>query len=64
VHRLYCIEFDGTELRIWRDARGFAQRLTAKLSADSTTLEGVWELNENDKGSRDDLAITYCRSTY
>jgi hypothetical protein len=63
VHRLYGIEFDGMELRIWRDAPGFAQRLTAKLSADSTTLEGVWELNEKDQGFRDDLAIRYCRST-
>src|SRR5262245_29420705 len=63
IHRLYRIEFDGTELRIWRDAPGFAQRLTAKLSADSTTLEGVWELNENDQGFRDDLAIKYRRST-
>jgi len=63
IHRLYRIGFDGTELRIWRDAPGFAQRLTAKLSADSSTLEGVWELNEGDQGFRDDLAITYRRST-
>src|SRR5262245_17514921 len=62
IHRLYRIEFDGRELRIWRDAPGFAQRLTAKLNADSTTLEGVWELNENDLGFRDDLAIRYRRS--
>jgi hypothetical protein len=63
VHRLYRIGFDGRELRIWRDAPGFAQRLTAKLSADGSTLEGVWELNEVDQGFRDDLAITYRRST-
>lgn len=63
IHRLYRIGFDGTELRIWRDAPGFAQRLTAKLSADSSTLEGVWELNEDDRGFRADLAITYRRST-
>jgi len=61
VHRLYRIAFDGTELRMWRDAPGFAQRLTAKLSADGSTLEGVWELNQDDQGFRDDLAITYRR---
>jgi len=61
VHRLYRIAFDGTELRMWRDAPGFAQRLTAKLSADGSTLEGAWELNQDDQGFRDDLAITYRR---
>jgi hypothetical protein len=63
VHRVYRIQFDGAELRIWRDAPGFAQRLTAKLSADGSTLNGVWQLNEDDGGFRDDLAITYRRST-
>jgi len=62
IHRLYRIGFDGTELRIWRDAPGFAQRLTAKLSADGSTPEGVWKLNEDDAGFRDDLGITYRRS--
>jgi hypothetical protein len=63
VHRVYRIGFDGTELRIWRDAPGFAQRLTAKLSADGSTLEGIWELNKDNQGFRDDLAITYRRLT-
>jgi hypothetical protein len=62
VHRVYRIGFDGTELRVWRDAPGFAQRLTARLSADGSTLEGVWKLNQDDRGFRDDLAITYRRS--
>lgn len=62
IHRLYGIGFDGTELRIWRDAPGFAQRLIAKLSDDGSTLKGVWQLNQDDQGFRDDLAITYRRS--
>lgn len=62
VHRVYRVQFDGTELRIWRDAAGFAQRLAAKLSDDGSTLAGVWELNQDDTGFRDDLAITYRRS--
>jgi hypothetical protein len=61
VHRVYEIGFDGTELRLARDAPGFAQRLTARLSDDGSTLEGVWQLNQDDQGYRDDLAFTYRR---
>jgi hypothetical protein len=62
VHRVYGIGFDGRELRISRDAPGFAQRLSAKLSTDGSTLAGVWQLNRDNQGFRDDLAITYRRS--
>jgi len=61
VHRVYGVAFDGSELTLTRDAPGFAQRLTARLSADGSTLEGVWQLNEDDRGYRDDLAFTYRR---
>ena len=62
VHRIYAIGFDGRELTIERDAPGFAQRLSAPLSEDGSTLAGVWQLNENDGGFKDDLAFTYRRS--
>ena len=62
VHRVYPIGFNGTELRIWRDAPGFAQHLTAKLSADRSSLEGVWQLNKDDQGFRDHLAVKFRRS--
>ena len=61
VHRIYRIAFDGTELWIWRDAPGFAQRSTARLSSDGLSLEGVWELNEKDQGFRHDMTISYRR---
>ena len=61
VHRIYRIAFDGSELQIWRDAPGFAQRSTARLSPDGSTLEGSWELNENGKGFRHDMTISYRR---
>jgi hypothetical protein len=63
VHRLYRAAFDGRELKLWRDDPGFAQRVTIKLSSDGKTFGGVWQLNENDQGFKDDLAITYRRST-
>lgn len=63
IHRLYRVAFNGSELRIWRDAPGFAQRLTLKLSNGNSTLAGVWALDMDGQGFRDDLAITYRRST-
>jgi hypothetical protein len=62
VHRVYAIGFDGRELTLARDAPGFAQRGSAKLSDDGSTLAGVWQLNEDDRGYRDDLAFTYRRA--
>ena len=63
VHRVYAVAFDGRELTLERDEPGFAQRLSATLSNDGATLEGVWQLNEGDQGYRDDLAITYRRAS-
>ena len=63
VHRVYAVGFDGTELTLERDAPGFAQRGSANLSEDSSTLAGVWQLNEDDRGYRDDLAFTYRRAS-
>jgi hypothetical protein len=59
VHRVYAIGFDGRELTLERDAPGFAQLCRARLSDDGSTLAGVWQLNEDDHGYRDDLAFTY-----
>src|SRR5688572_2259700 len=61
VHRIYAIGFDGRELTLERDAPGFAQRCSAMLSDDGSTLASVWQLNEDDQGYRDDLAFTYRR---
>lgn len=62
VHRVYAIGFDGRELTLERDAPGFAQRGSGKLSDDGSTLSGVWQLNQDDQGYRDDLAFTYRRA--
>jgi hypothetical protein len=63
VHRVYAIGFDGRELTLERDAPGFAQRASASLSDDGSTLAGVWQLNQDDQGYRDDLAFTYRRAS-
>jgi hypothetical protein len=61
VHRLYAVGFDGRVLTLERDVPGFGQRGSAQLSDDGSTLAGVWQLNEDDQGYRDDLAFTYRR---
>ena len=38
VHRVYAVAFDGRELTLARDEPGFAQRLSATLSDDGSTL--------------------------
>jgi hypothetical protein len=63
VHRVYRAGFDGRELTLERDAPGFAQRCSARLSEDGSTLAGVWQLNEDDEGYRDDLGFTYRRAS-
>ena len=62
VHRVYAVGFDGTVLTLERDAPGFAQRVAARLSDDGSNLAGVWQLNKDDQGYRDDLAFTYRRA--
>src|SRR5262245_7746888 len=61
VHRVYAIGFDGGELTMERDDPAFAQRATAKLSDDGSTLAGVWQLSQDGAGYEDDLAFRYRR---
>ena len=60
-HRTLEIGFDGTEMWTKRDAPGFDQRATARLSEDGSTLTGLSQLNQDGQGFRDDLAYTYRR---
>ena len=62
VHRVYVIRFDGRELTLERDVPGFAQRCSATLGDDGSTLAGTWQLDEGE-GYRDDLAFTYRRAS-
>jgi hypothetical protein len=62
VHRVYAVRFDGNELTLERDEPGFAQRLSAMLTDDGSTLTGVWQLDEGE-GYRDDLAFVFRRAS-
>jgi hypothetical protein len=61
VHRVYLLEMSEGTLKIARDAPGFSQRFTGRLSEDGNTLSGLWKLSTDDSTWNDDLAITYRR---
>jgi hypothetical protein len=59
VRRTYDIALEDGVLRIWRDAPGFDQRMSATLGPDS--YEALYELAESPGDWKDDLNVTYRR---
>ena len=59
VRRTYAISLDDGVLRVWRDAPGFDQRLSATLGHDS--FEGIYQLARTPGDWQDDLRVTYRR---
>ena len=60
VRRTYGISLDDGVLRMWRDAPGFDQRLTAKLAPD--VYEGEAEYAETPGDWQHDMRVTYRRA--
>ena len=61
VFRVYETSIADSSWRIWRDAPGFSQRFTGRLTDGDDTILGRWELREDDVHWADDVAITYRR---
>jgi hypothetical protein len=61
VRRTYRVSFEAGVLRIWRDHPGFDQRFSATPAHEG--FEGVWQLATAPGDWRDDLKVTYRRST-
>jgi hypothetical protein len=61
IFREYEVSIDGTEWRIWRNARGFSQRFIGNLSPDARTITGAWELSKDDEHWEPDFEIRYHR---
>ena len=59
VRRTYGVSLENGGLRMWRDAPGFDQRLTATLAPDG--FEILCEVAETPGEWRDDLKATYRR---
>lgn len=62
VFRVYLAAVDDRAWRLWRNAPGFSQRFTGTLSSRGDTVEGLWQLSEDDMSWNDDLQITFRRA--
>ena len=61
VSRIYEVEFNDNILQILRNFPGFSQRFTGTIKDDSNSIEGVWELCEDDINWKKDLEVIYTR---
>ena len=62
VSRKYDVSLDGDALTWWRDAPGFSQRFTNRLSSDGRTIVGSGELSRDGAHWEGDLALTHVRA--
>jgi len=61
VSRIYEVEFNENVLRMQRDYPGFSQRYKGTIKDDGNTIEGVWELCEDNVNWKKDMEIIYSR---
>ena len=61
VSRNYEVEFFDNILKMERNHPGFSQKFTGKVKDNGNTIEGIWELCEDDINWKKDLEITYTR---
>ncbi|HXM56921.1 MAG TPA: hypothetical protein VOB72_16090 [Candidatus Dormibacteraeota bacterium] len=62
VSRVYQTSLVDGVWRVWRDAPGFAQRYTGRLSADGRTITGAWELSRDDATWEHDFDLIYTKT--
>lgn len=61
VHRVYDFEASENTYHIARPAPGLSQRFTGKLIDGGNTIDGLWQMCEDDVTFHDDLKIVYRR---
>jgi hypothetical protein len=61
VSRIYQMSLNGVVWKMWRDAPGFPQRFTGKISSDRNTITAVWEKSDDAVHWARDLELTYTR---
>jgi hypothetical protein len=61
VFRIYEVSIDDRAWRLSRDAPGFSQRFTGVFADGGETIDGRWQLCEDDVNWKNDLQITYRR---
>jgi hypothetical protein len=61
VFRVYDMSIGDGVWRLWRNAPRFSQRFTGTLAGNGDTIDGRWELCQDDISWESDLQITYRR---
>lgn len=61
VTRIYQMSLEDGIWKMWRDAPGFLQRMTATISSDGNTITSHGELSRDGKHWEQDLNVTYTR---
>jgi hypothetical protein len=61
VFRVYDMSIDDARWRLWRDAPGFSQRFIGTFAEGGETINGRWELCQDDVNWNNDLQIDYRR---
>jgi hypothetical protein len=59
VYRIYLTTVRDREWKMWREAPGFSQRYTGKISEDGKTIAGQWEFSEDGHHWRVDFDLAY-----
>ncbi|NVB77487.1 MAG: hypothetical protein HOV81_03750 [Kofleriaceae bacterium] len=62
VSRILEASIDETAWRLSRIAPGFSQRFTGTFANGGNTIEGLWQLCEDETHWNDDVAITFRRT--
>jgi hypothetical protein len=62
VSRLYEMSFADGLWKIWRNAPGFHQRFTGRISADGKTIESAWEKSEDGSNWEHDFDLVYIKT--
>jgi len=61
VARIYQMSLSGGVWKMWREALGFSQRMTATFSEDGNTIAWHGELSRDGSSWEQDLDVTYTR---
>jgi hypothetical protein len=61
VSRVYQMSFGDREWKMWREAPGFWQRFSGRLSQDGKTITGAWKQSPDGSSWEHDFDLTYTR---
>ncbi len=61
VSRIYDVVFNNNVLKMERNHPGFSQRFKGIVNDNGNTIEGAWELCEDDVNWKKDLEVIYTR---